>query len=71
MAYEWFTKKETGHDNCKIYRMNDLKQKKLASVAIHGIIQHPEYVIEVLGAREKKTGALISCTIVTLLDLTF
>ena len=55
MAYEWFTK-ETGRDNCKTYRINDLKQQKLVAAAIHGIVQHPDYVIEILGAREKNQG---------------
>ena len=36
--------------------MNDLKQKKLVSAAIHGIVQHPDYVIEIWGARDDITG---------------
>ena len=55
MAFEWYTI-ATSHDNCKTYRINDLKQKKLVSMSIHGIVQNPDYVIEILGAREKTAG---------------
>ena len=66
VAYEWFTKK-TEQDNCKTYRMNDLKQKKLVSVEINGIIQHPDYIIEVLGAREKTLGESFCLSFQTIL----
>ena len=68
MAYEWFTKK-TQQDNCKTFRMNDLKQKKLVSAAIHGIVQHSDYVIEIWGARDDITGDLFSSLFVGDFDL--
>ena len=56
VAFEWCSSarcQEKGIHNCKIYRMIDLRVKKLTSAVFNGIVFNPKRTIEILGIREQ------------------
>merc|ERR1712079_182751 len=56
VALEWCSSarcQEKGIHNCKIYRMIDLRVKKLTSAVFNGIVLNPQRTIEIIGIRDQ------------------
>eukprot|EP00090_Calanus_glacialis_P013425 TRINITY_DN22085_c0_g1_i1.p1 TRINITY_DN22085_c0_g1~~TRINITY_DN22085_c0_g1_i1.p1 ORF type:complete len:576 (-),score=116.36 TRINITY_DN22085_c0_g1_i1:30-1529(-) len=60
VAFQWFNvdTSKSQKDNCKLFRMIDLKPSKLTDFTLNGISRDPDYRIEILGMRETDQDSL-------------
>merc|ERR1712241_198899 len=65
VAFEWCSSarcQEKGIHNCKIYRMIDLRVKKLTSAVFNGIVLNPQRTIEIIGIRDQERSSVLGKT---------